>query len=51
MADLARAQRIGYVDDPEPAEQGEIDQGVGHALGELVGAGAAVQVRLLGESR
>src|SRR5262245_58489278 len=51
MADLARAQRIGDVDDPQStAEPDSIDDGARHALAELVraeaGAGRAAEGRI-----
>src|SRR5262249_34912955 len=51
MADLARAQRIGDVDDPQStAEPDSVDDGARHALAELVraeaGAGRAAEGRI-----
>src|SRR3954447_17241855 len=41
MADLARAERVGDVDDPQPATEPDgVGDGTGHPLTELVGAEA-----------
>src|SRR3954469_8897721 len=41
MADLARAERIGHIDDPQPAAEPDgVGDGAGHPLAELVGAEA-----------